>query len=204
MRRLDISRAAFILLLITFATPSLADKFPGYPLTPEIKALQEKADFVLEKKRYKEAYPIYLNDLAPMGDKFTHYAIGWMHLHGLGVEEDIPLGVAWVALAAERGDIKLVAARDEFLAQLNDQQREEVQGRLGEIRAKYGDCVLLGSLLAEAQQNLKSLTGSRLAGTSQPVTVIEGPLSREDDLPQRYLRGQIRLRKRYLRKHCRE
>lgn len=107
------------------------------------------ADTAFTAKRYAEAHKIYLEQLAPVGDKYSLYMIGVMHLHGLGVPQDAALGTAWLELAAEGSDTKVDAARDEAVAQLTMEERRRKDSLLETLRGQYGDCAVVVRLLAD-------------------------------------------------------
>lgn len=113
------------------------------------QANADAADAAFESKRYAEAHKIYLDHLAPTGDKYALYMIGVMHVHGLGVPKDVALGAAWLELAVERGDKKLVAARDDAVAQLAEEERRRKDSLFEKLRSEFGDCAVVGKLLAE-------------------------------------------------------
>ncbi len=50
--------------------------------------MQRKVDQLFERGDYERAYFIYRNELAPAGDKYAQYMVGFMHLTGMGIDED--------------------------------------------------------------------------------------------------------------------
>ncbi|MGH8494952.1 MAG: hypothetical protein ACREVN_02345 [Gammaproteobacteria bacterium] len=190
-----------LLLLMGPAPLSAQEDARAGPL--DLEATQAKADAAFEAGRYAEAYEIYLDDLVPTGDKYAQYMVGVMHLHGLGRPRDVPLGAAWIALAAERGDAKLEAERDAVAAKLGDDERKTRQSMLLELQARFGDCALVAQALAESREQVDASTGSRLAsGVSQPVTVLFDQAEEDGRLSQRDLRKLMRKRERFLRDSC--
>ena len=194
---------ALLLLLVLCARTGLAADVPGPPATPEVKAAQASADAALEAGEYEKAYRMYMENLAPNGDKYAQHMIGVMNLHGLGVPTNIPLGAAWLELAAERGDASLEAGRDNVKAQLTEEEQQQMQSLLDEIRGQYGDCAMVARLLAQDEQDLTVLKGSRVkAMGSQLVTTVQGDELNDTEVDQMILRRLIHMRKRFLRKHC--
>ncbi len=192
-----------MLFLVLCTRTGLAVDVPGPPNTPELKAAQTSADAAFEAQVYEKAYRMYMDDLVSNGDKYAQYTIGLMNLHGLGVPADVPLGAAWLELAAERGDASIEAGRDNVKAQLTDEEQQKMQSLLEEIRGLYGDCVMVERLLAQDEQDLTAVTGSRVGATgSRPVTTLHGAQLSDDEVDQIILRRLIHMRERFLRKHC--
>lgn len=136
--------------------------------------VQDQAEEVYERGDFDRAYFIYRNELAPIGDKFGQYVVGYMHLTGQGVAENPTVASAWYRLAAERGTKEFVRVSDELLAALDDQQRAESDRLFIELRKQYGDLVLIARAVREDYEALRSRTGTRLGSSStSPLTVIE-------------------------------
>ena len=194
---------SFLAALLVLAAPvCLAEEVPAGE-SPELEAAQAAADAAYQAGRYQQAYEIYLGDLAPAGDKYAQYLIGIMHAHGLGVQQDAALGAAWLALAAERGDERLAATRDEALAKLPDDERQRSDTMLADLHGRYGDCALVSRLLAEDRSRVTASTGSRVKSrVNAPVTIIH--MQDDDDraIDPQSLRERIRKRERFLRERC--
>ena len=137
--------------------------------------MQAKAEELFQRGDYRRAHVIYLNDLAPIGDKYAHYMLGYMSLSGLGVEQDPILASAWYRLAAERGEPEeFVVIRDDLLDQLDEVQMERSDKMYLALRRKYSDLVITMHAAREAFDDLsKGITGSRLGGPSSAVTIVE-------------------------------
>ncbi len=194
---------ALLPLLMLCARIGLAVDVPGPPVTPELEAAQASADVAFKAGDYEKAYRMYMEDLAPNGDKYAQHMIGLMNLHGLGVPTDIPRGAAWLELAAERGDRSLEAVRDEVTVQLTNDEQQGMQPLLDELRGQHGDCAMVGRLLAQDEGDLTVLTGSHVKATGcQPVTTLHGHQLSDNEADQMILCKIIRMRKRYLHKHC--
>jgi len=168
-----------VLILIAALAPAAAvhaqqsPAYPGYQLDARTLNVQAKAEESFESEDYDRAHFIYLNDLAPIGDKYAQYMLGFMSLNGLGVAEDPVLASAWYRLAAERNGPQFVNVRDDLLRRLDavDLGRsDEIYLRL---RREYSDIVIA---MREARKNFEDLstiaTGSRLGSPSAAVTIV--------------------------------
>ncbi|HSN52368.1 MAG TPA: hypothetical protein VLS87_07540, partial [Woeseiaceae bacterium] len=135
-------------------------------------SVQAKAEELFQHEQYRRAHVIYLNDLAPIGDKYAQYMLGFMSLSGFGVEQDHVLASAWYRLAAERGEPEeFVAIRDELLEQLDAVDRQQSDAIFLRLRGKYSDIAIRMRDARAAFEDLQQLTtGSRLGGS--PVTAV--------------------------------
>jgi hypothetical protein len=137
--------------------------------------VQAKAEELFERGDYRRAHVIYRNDLAPIGDKYAQYMLGFMSLSGLGVEQDPVLASAWYRLAAERGEPEeFVAIRNELLGQLDAVDRARSDEIYRVLRGDYSDIAISMREAREAFEDLSQVTtGSRLGGPSSAVTIVE-------------------------------
>lgn len=148
--------------------------FPGAQADPLTSKIQEQAEEIFERGEYDRAYPIYRDELAPKGDKFSQYMVGYMHLYGKGVPKDKVIASAWYRLAAERGNQpKFIEVRDELMGDLNAAQREASDREFVRLRKQFGDLTLLMNELRSEYRILKSRTGSKVGSDSIPMTVID-------------------------------
>ena len=138
-------------------------------------SVQAKAEELFERGDYRRAHIIYLNDLAPIGDKYAQYMLGFMCLSGLGVEQDPVLASAWYRLAAERGEpAEFVTIRDDLLSNLDAVDRERSDQVYLGLRREYSDIAISMREAREEFENLTQVsTGSRLGSTSSAVTIVE-------------------------------
>jgi hypothetical protein len=143
------------------------------PASSKVLRIQSQAEEVYERTDYKRAFFIYHNELAPIGDKYGQYMVGFMYLTGKGVAEDRIKASAWYRLAAERHTEEFIRVRDQIMATLSDTQRAESDRQYIELRKQYGDLVLLVKAIREDYEQLRSRTGSRLSGGSSPVSVVD-------------------------------
>ena len=123
---------------------------------------------------FKRAHSIYRNDLAPLGDKYAQYMVGFMYLTGTGVDEDPVLASAWYRLAAESSSYpELLAVRDQVLDSLEDVERIRSDQIFIQLRGKYSDVVLLLDMIKEDIDDMTARTGSRISGGSGAVTIVD-------------------------------
>ena len=144
-------------------------------LHPRTLSVQAKAEELFERGDYRRAYTIYLNDLAPIGDKYAQYMLGFMSLSGLGVDQDPVLASAWYRLAAERGEPpQFVAVRNDFLDQLDGDDRARSDQVYLQLCAEFSDIAISMREVLEEFGNLSQVsTGSRVGGSSSLVTIVE-------------------------------
>jgi hypothetical protein len=139
-------------------------------------SVQAKAEELFDRGDFRRAHVIYLNDLAPIGDKYAQYMLGFMSLSGLGVEQDPVLASAWYRLAAERGEpTQFVRIRDELLGNLDEVDRERSDQVYRSLRRDYSDVAISMREAREAFEDLEQVTtGSRIGGSpSSAVTIVE-------------------------------
>jgi len=136
-------------------------------------ATQDKVDALFDAGDFERAFFIYRNELAPIGDKYAQYMVGYMYLTGMGTEEDAIAASAWYRLAAERGTREFIAVRDRLLRKMNDDEIRRSDAEYMQLRMDYCD---LAVLLASVKRNLKEVdvrTGSRVKGESNAMMIIE-------------------------------
>jgi hypothetical protein len=135
--------------------------------------VQHKVDELYERGEFDRAYFIYRNELVPIGDKYAQYMVGYMHLMGMGTDEDTIAASAWYRLAAERGAPEFVAVRDQLLYDFDDDEQRRSNAYYLQLRREFSDLVIL---LASIKRDLREIglrTGSRLAGESSPIIVVD-------------------------------
>ena len=138
--------------------------------------MQRKVDQLFEQGEFERAYFIYRNELVPAGDKYAQYMVGFMHLMGMGVEEDSVIASAWYRLAAERGTPEFVAVRDQLLHDLKDEERRRSDILYMDLRRDYHDLAVLLRSIKRRMRELSPVTGSRLGSDSGSVTVVDSGL----------------------------
>lgn len=147
-------------------------QFPGPPVDSRTLKIQEKAEALFEAGEYDRARFIYEHELAPIGDKYAQYMLGFMYLTGAGVEENTLLASAWYRLAAERGHEQFTEVRDQLLGSFSDADKVRSDEMYRRLRRDYSDLVILVDLVRNDMRTLSERTGSRLTGGTSPITVI--------------------------------
>jgi len=138
--------------------------FPGGETDRATLRTQERVEELYVSGAYERAYFIYRYELAPKGDKYAQYMIGYMHFTGAGVPEDPAKALAWYLLAAERGEPSIELARNELQATLTPAQITEADGLVAELKSELSDRVLIYDLI---QQDLDLLRDSAGRGPSK-------------------------------------
>lgn len=134
--------------------------------------IQEKVDVLFDQGEYVRALFIYRNELAPLGDKYAQYMIGYMYLTGTGVEESPIVASAWYRLAAERSNSQFVAVRDQLLANLSEFERGRSDELYLQLRRQYSDVVILLELIRADVEAVATRTGSRISERRGPMTIV--------------------------------
>ncbi len=173
-------RTPFLAVLLSIASCLAAagetyKQFPGAPLDERTMRTQERVEQLYEQGEYTRALLIFEQDLAPRGDKYAQYTIGYMHLNGQGVPRSNARALAWYRLAAERDTPAFVQARDALLSNLTTAEIAESSLIFAELWKKMGDNRILVDLIRDDIEVLRSRTGSRIPGgaPSGPLTVID-------------------------------
>jgi hypothetical protein len=171
-RFLRVAIAAALLSVSTFAMAQWSSELSADLPDARTMAVQAKVDELFEAGDFRRAFFIFQNELAPIGDKYAQYMVGYMLLNGLGVPKDPATASAWYRLAAERGTPEFVAVSDSLLRQLGDRELQKSNAEYYRLRAEYSDVAVL---LTSIRRNLKELggkTGSLIGAGSSPMTVI--------------------------------
>ena len=141
-------------------------------------AVQNKVERIFDTGEFERAFFIYRNELAPLGDKYAQYMVGFMYHTGLGVEEDSVSAAAWYQLAAERDTREFVVVRDRLLHVMDQDDANLSRVLYRELRLRYCDLAVLLSSIKRNMKDLQVRTGSRVRAQSSPVMVIESRASR--------------------------
>jgi len=170
----NIIQCAFLSALIVSSFAAVAaEDFPGHEADRRFLRTQEKADSLFEKTDYERAFFIYREELAPVGDKFAQYMVGYMYLTGKGVEEDWVVASVWYRLAAERGVKQFVAESERHWHSLDASQQSRSDELFVALRKQVGDLALVIRGARADYNLLQSRTGSRLGRNISPVTIID-------------------------------
>ncbi|MEO0574408.1 MAG: hypothetical protein AAF004_03015 [Pseudomonadota bacterium] len=180
--------------------------FPGEAPSAGFIRSQEKAETLYAKGKYKDAFWYYSKELAPRGDKYAQYMVGYMLDNGQGVTRDPVKAAAWYQLAAERGHGDLVRVSLAKQEAMPDSQRLIAQQAALNLKTEYGDRALVERLIRRDVRRLREQTGSRVGSCNQNLRVIEvggvngirssvdgfcKKLNRRIDARLQYLRGYV-------------
>ena len=161
MKKLGLRFALIVMLLALPMTAVSQQNVLGEAENRAILNLQQKADSDFAKGEYGQALEAYQKELAPLGDKYSQYMVGYMYLAGKGVQEDALLASAWYRLAAQRETEEYARIRDSLLALCNDEQRSRSDEIYILLRRKMGDLTLVGQLIQSDLQFLRRRTENR-------------------------------------------
>jgi TPR repeat protein len=168
--RHTVVRVVAATVMLGFAAPtSIAEEyrqFPGAPTDSRTLKVQERVEGIFLSGDYGRALLIYEKELAPLGDKYAQYMVGFMHLTGKGVRKNPAEALAWYRLAAERGEGPLIKARDALRESLQPAELERADARFAELWQSHGDRKLLLELISS---DLDILRRGSASGKDQPV-----------------------------------
>jgi hypothetical protein len=114
-----------------------------------------------ERDQYAFAMDMY-EVAASWGYKPAQYNLSVMYARGQGIPVNMPRAMAWIALAAERGDSHYVSARDAINVKLNSEQVVEANRILDELKPKFADATALRRANHRWRDTKLGATGSRL------------------------------------------
>jgi len=167
--------------------------FPGESADQRTLQTQKRVDQLYSAGEYERALFIYERELAPRGDKYAQYMVGYMHLDTPGMPQDKATALAWYRLAAERENEVLQQARDELAADLTQAEIDASNRIFLDLLQEIGDTRLLMKLIRRDMNTLSSRTGSHIRGaTSGGSTVIVRPSGIIED-PNFYRKIRLRL-----------
>jgi hypothetical protein len=174
--------------------------FPGVSADQRTLQTQQRVDELYDAGNYDRAFFIYQNELAPRGDKYAQYMVGYMYLNGEGVPQDPVRALAWYRLSAERGDEMLVTVRDELAGALSPEQIDSSNTIFLSLLRDIGDTTLIIKLIQRDMEILKKRTGSHIPGShlTSPVQVIRPSGIPEDPLFYRNVRRRLESRLSYV------
>ncbi|MFZ0869418.1 MAG: sel1 repeat family protein [Rhodanobacter sp.] len=98
--------------------------------------------------------------------KPAEYNLAVMYALGQGVPVDQPRAMAWMALAAERGEKSYVEGRELINAKLSKEQFLQADAIYGELYPTYGDASALHRAKERWAQVRSSMTGSRVGSVA--------------------------------------
>ncbi len=195
-RRSAQGRLWALVLAAIIAPQALADTaFPGQPPNRELLEIQSRVDALFKAGKYDRAMVIYRKELAPLGDKYAQYMIGYMHLAGKGVDQDLATAAAWYRLAAERGQKTFVTENRKLVSLLEPEQLESADRIFRELRSEYGDAALIMRLVAADLATLDDAAGG---AETFPVAGLDRRTRSIDEAYAEQLERRIRERLEYL------
>ncbi|NIV17288.1 MAG: hypothetical protein GWN47_02525 [Woeseiaceae bacterium] len=173
-----VRKLACLFALLIAVQPGLvaaqsAESFPTVHVDANTVRVQEKAEYLFVNGSFDRAFFIYRNELAPIGDKYSQYMVGYMYEMGKSVERDLAKAAAWYRLAAERGTPEFVQEHDKLLARLDAAERDRADRWFAAMRSEVGDLAVLMKIVRQDYEKLRERTGSRLSSDSSPISVIE-------------------------------
>lgn len=162
------------LLLAVTAHAQVYEIFPGEPIDQQTRAIQERVESVYAAGDFERALLIYEKELAPIGDKYAQYMVGYMHLKAQGVPQDRPEALAWFRLAAERGEPLLEQIRDDLTASLSAEEIAQSDRMFVDLWKSMGDRALVMELIRRDMKILHAQTGTRIPGSpsSGPSVIL--------------------------------
>lgn len=135
---------------------------------------QRKVDTLFDTGNFERAYFIYRNELAPLGDKYAQYMVGFMHVSGLGVEADDIQASAWYRLASERDTPEFVVVRNRLMRDFSADQLRRSDALYANLLSDYSDLVVLLTAIKRDMELISTRTGTRLTGEVSPVSIVDG------------------------------
>lgn len=174
--------------------------FPGETVDQRTRSIQERVEAVYGSGDFRRALLIYEKELAPIGDKYAQYMVGYMNLHAQGVEKNTVAALAWFRLAAERGEPLLGQVRDELLLQMTPGEISASDKIFLDLWKSMGDRVLILELIRRDMSTLRAQTGSRIPGAATNGQAIIYRPSGETSGPNYYreIRARLAARMSYL------
>jgi len=120
------------------------------------------------KQQYKFAVEMY-EVASAWAFKPAQFNLAIMHARGQGLPQDVPRGMAWMMLAAERGEPRYLEARDLIDSQLTKHQADRANALWQELKGKYGDEVALRRARVRWAEARAHRTGSRVGSAAGPL-----------------------------------
>ena len=194
--RLALVSGLLAALLCAGASAQTFKTFPGDLPNQRILRIQDRVEEMYAAGSYERALLIYQKELAPMGDKYAQYMVGYMHLNAQGTEKNSPEALAWYRLASERGATVLRQARDELTASLSTAELAVANELFVELWKSIGDSRLIMDLIHSDMEILKARTGTRITGTAGSAPIMVYRPSGEPAGPDFYRNVRIRLQTR--------
>jgi hypothetical protein len=146
--------------------------------TPEADARPGEYFFLrgasaFRKKDYPFAIQMY-EVAASWAYKPAEYNLAVMYARGQGVPADLSLGLAWMALAAERNEQRYVDGREAIYAEMTKEQFDQANVTWRELKKTYGDEVALRRAKARWAEVRARATGSHVGAVGNMVVSSPG------------------------------
>ena len=173
----------------------------GEPPKKNIIRSQRKAEKAYSEGRYRDAFWYYRKDLAPVGDKYAQYMVGYMMENGLGTDVDKEGAAAWYLLAAERGHEEIVKVSLDYQSAMSPGELADVKARTASLKDQMGDRALIERLIRRDVDRLNNMTGSRTGRCGMPARVYRPSDARGSVSQEVYcqeLKARIEMRMQYL------
>jgi hypothetical protein len=174
--------------------------FPGVSADQRTLGTQKRVDELYDAGNFERALFIYEQELAPRGDKYAQYMVGYMYLNGEGAPQDKVRALAWYRLSAERGTDILIQARDELAATMTQEEIDASNRIFVNLLKEIGDTTLIMVLIQRDMNTLKGRTGTHIVGSriSSPVRIIRPSGIPEEPNYYRNVRLRLEARLNYL------
>ncbi|WP_303747701.1 hypothetical protein [Stenotrophomonas pigmentata] len=135
------------------------------------KALPGDYNFCLAQKywdsgRYESARQM-LELSAGWGNKAAQRALGVAYFNGDGLARDKSLGLAWLALAAERKEAQAATLYNSALDQSTEEERRAGALILAELGSRYSDDVAALRAESRFERSLRAMTSNPVYGRGQ-------------------------------------
>lgn len=126
------------------------------------------------KGRNADAFRFFLRS-AYYADKPSQGMVAEMLWAGQGVAQDRALAYAWMDLAAERGYLTFLGARERYWADLREPERKRAIEEGRSVYSRYGDSSAMPRIAATLRRARAQTTGSRTGFVGSLKIYIPGP-----------------------------
>lgn len=118
----------------------------------------------------------YFRMASRYSDKPSQALVAEMHWHGKGTALNRPLAYAWMDLAAERGNHRLLAQREKYWNAMKEAERAQALELGKQVYAEFGDAVAQRRLEMVLRREKNRVAGSRTGytGNTQIIAPIPG------------------------------
>lgn len=174
--------------LATRSSPALSIPATAHEMPVDCKAavyrfLPGEFNFCLatrysQQRRYRSEREM-LKLSAAWGKKPAQYALGITYFNGEHVPADRPLGLAWLALAAERRDNKYQAKLNSAYGHATPAERERAVTLLRQMKPKYGDAFAARRAQRHFDREIHGLDWGEVYGAHLCIAGITGGVINE-------------------------